>query len=95
VLRLANDSRFGLAAGCWTLDVRRAHRLARHLQAGTVWINMYRALAFNSPFSGHKDSGLGVQNGREAIDAYLKTKSVWCETATTFRDPFAIPGTQA
>ena len=88
VVQLANDSEFGLAAGVWTLDVRRAHRIARVMQSGTVWINMYRALAFNSPFGGYKNSGMGTQNGREAIYQYLRTKSVWCELSSEYRDTF-------
>ncbi|GAA0896200.1 aldehyde dehydrogenase [Pseudonocardia zijingensis] len=90
VVALANDSDFGLAAGVWTRDVRRAHTMARALQAGTVWINTYRALAYNSPFGGYKDSGTGRNNGLEAIHQYLQTKSVWCELGTDIPDPFVI-----
>ncbi len=90
VLRLANDSEFGLAAGVWTNDVRRAHSMARALQAGTVWINTYRALAFNSPFGGYKNSGTGRNNGIEAIEQYLQTKSVWCDLGRDELDPFVI-----
>lgn len=90
VLALANDSEFGLAAGVWTADIRRAHRFARSLQAGTVWINTYRALTFNSPFGGYKNSGLGRLNGQEAIQQYLQTKSVWCELSEDIQDPFVI-----
>lgn len=87
---LANDSPFGLVAGVWTRDVRRAHLVARALQAGTVWINTYRALACNSPFGGYKDSGIGRNNGAEAIAPYLQTKSVWCELGMDAPDPFVI-----
>jgi len=90
VLGLANDSDFGLAAGVWTRDLRRAHSMARGLQAGTVWINTYRALAFNSPFGGYKDSGTGRNNGIESIHQYLQTKSVWCELSTVAQDPFIL-----
>jgi aldehyde dehydrogenase (NAD+) len=90
VVALANGTSFGLAAGVWSLDIRRAHRVARRLQAGTVWINMYRAMTFNSPFGGYKDSGIGRQNGIEAIDAYLQTKSVWCELSDEVQDPFVM-----
>lgn len=95
VVQLANDSEFGLAAGVWTLDVRRAHRIARVMQSGTVWINMYRALACNSPFGGYKHSGIGTQNGREAIYQYLRTKSVWCELSSKYKDAFASAGESA
>ncbi|MBV9826584.1 MAG: aldehyde dehydrogenase [Alphaproteobacteria bacterium] len=90
VVALANSTPFGLAAGVWTRDINRAHTLARQLQAGTVWINTYRALAFNSPFGGYKASGIGRQNGMEAVDHYLQTKSVWCDLSNDVQDPFVI-----
>src|SRR3712207_9065112 len=81
---------FGLAAGVWTRDLRRAHTMARRLQAGTVWLNTYRAITFNSPFGGYKSSGIGRQNGIEAIHPYLQTKSVWCELSDQGQDPFVL-----
>ena len=90
VLALANDTEFGLAAGVWTHDVRRAHKMARALESGTVWINTYRALTFNSPFGGYKASGIGRQNGIEAVYQYLQTKSVWCELGDEVQDPFIM-----
>ena len=89
-IAIANDTRFGLAAGVWTRDLKRAHRVARGLQAGTVWINLYRAITFNSPFGGYKESGFGRLNGAEAIDEFLQTKSVWCELSEEVQDPFVM-----
>ena len=90
VMALANGTQFGLAAGVWTRDLRRAHTMAKRLQAGTVRINTYRALAFNSFFGGYKDSGLGGVDGIEAVDQFLQTKSVWCETSDEIQDPLVI-----
>ena len=66
--------------------------MARALEAGTVWINTYRALTFNSPFGGYKSSGIGRQNGIEAVHQYLQTKSVWCELGDEVQDPFMNEG---
>jgi aldehyde dehydrogenase (NAD+) len=89
-VRLANGTRYGLAAGVWTRDLRRAHRMARALEAGTVWINMYRAMAPQSPFGGYKESGIGRQNGSEAILEYVQTKSVWIDLSEDVQDPFVL-----
>jgi aldehyde dehydrogenase (NAD+) len=61
----------------WTQSVRRATMMAQKIRAGTVWVNTYRAVSFTMPFGGYKASGLGRENGAEAIDNYLQTKSVW------------------
>ncbi|HEX4397198.1 MAG TPA: aldehyde dehydrogenase [Trebonia sp.] len=76
---LANDVPFGLAAGVWTRDIARAHRVARQVQAGTVWVNTYRNTVPQSPFGGYKASGLGRESGLEGIREYLQIKSVWVD----------------
>jgi acyl-CoA reductase-like NAD-dependent aldehyde dehydrogenase len=79
-LRIANDTVFGLAAGVWTTDVKRAHRVAGRLRAGSVWINNYRLLGHGMPFGGYKQSGLGRELGIEALHGYTEVKSVWIDT---------------
>jgi aldehyde dehydrogenase (NAD+) len=89
-IRIANDVIFGLAAGVWTQDVARAQLMAKRLQAGTVWINTYRAVSFTSPMGGYKSSGIGRVNGQEMIRDYLQTKSVWIDTNPDVPNPFAL-----
>ena len=74
---LANRSRYGLAAGIWTKDVQKAHRVARAIQAGTVWINTYNFYDPAAPFGGYKFSGFGRDLGKEALESYTETKTVW------------------
>ena len=76
-IALANRSRYGLAAGIWTKDVQRAHRVARALKAGTVWVNTYNFYDPTAPFGGYKFSGFGRDLGREALAQYTETKAVW------------------
>jgi len=90
LVRQANDTHFGLAAGIWTRDVQRAHRVAHALKAGTIWVNSYRTVSFNAPFGGYKMSGLGRENGVESIREYTQLKSVWVELSGQTRDPFSL-----
>ena len=87
---IANDVRFGLGAGVWTADIGRAVRMSERIQAGTVWVNTYRAVSYMSPFGGYKDSGLGRENGQEAIREYLQVKSVWINTGAPTGNPFVM-----
>jgi aldehyde dehydrogenase (NAD+) len=90
LIRQANDTPFGLAAGIWTRDIQRAHRVAHALRAGTVWINSYRTVSFNAPFGGYKMSGIGRENGLESVKEYTQVKSVWVELSGQTRDPFSL-----
>ncbi|MGE4157819.1 MAG: aldehyde dehydrogenase family protein [Planctomycetota bacterium] len=76
-LAQANDSCYGLASGVWTKNTGKAHRVAAALQAGTVWVNTYNMFHPGSPFGGVKSSGFGRELGKEALDLYTQTKSVW------------------
>ena len=76
-VRIANDSMYGLVSAVWTQDIQRAIRMARAIQAGSVWINMWNGFDSASPFGGVKSSGFGREMGRHAIDMYTEVKSVW------------------
>jgi len=76
---LANQTIYGLAAGIWTKDIQKAHRAAKAIRAGTVWINSYNFYDSGAPFGGFKASGFGRDLGREALDGYLETKTVWVQ----------------
>jgi acyl-CoA reductase-like NAD-dependent aldehyde dehydrogenase len=76
-LREANSVPFGLGAAVWTRDVSRAHRVAQAVRAGIVWINDYHRIDPASPWGGFKMSGIGRENGLEAIRNYTEVKSVW------------------
>jgi acyl-CoA reductase-like NAD-dependent aldehyde dehydrogenase len=77
VIQRANNTTYGLAAGMWTQNVARAHRVSAQLKAGVVWINTYDLFAPNAPFGGYKQSGYGRDNSFEAIEAVTEVKSVW------------------
>src|SRR5690606_14161745 len=87
---IANDVRFGLGAGVWTGDIGRAIVMSERVQAGTVWVNAYRAVSYMSPFGGYKDSGIGRENSMESIREYLQTKSVWINTGAPTGNPFVM-----
>lgn len=89
-LEIANDTNFGLAAGIWTDNSSRGHRVAELVDAGIVWINEYRVVAPNSPFGGYKDSGIGRESGHEGLAAYYQTKSIWEDHSGDVGDPFSL-----
>jgi len=86
-IALANDSLFGLASGVWTASMQRAFKMVERLQAGTVWVNMYRSASFMMPLTGRKDSGLGSENGQANIRNYLEPKSVWINHGSAINPP--------
>ena len=76
-IALANETIYGLAAGIWTKDIQKAHRVARSIKAGTVWVNTYNMYDPAAPFGGYKASGYGRDLGRESLEGFLETKTVW------------------
>ena len=87
-VRIANATQYGLAAGVWTESLRRAVDMSNQLIAGTVWVNTYRSTSYTSPFGGFKSSGLGRENGMDAIYDYLQVKSVWFYTGSPVDNPY-------
>ncbi len=88
-IAIANSTPYGLAAGLWTGDTGRAHRVAARIEAGMVWVNTYRYIRWSTPYGGVKSSGWGRENGIEALDSYLETKTTVISTTGKFADPFA------
>jgi betaine-aldehyde dehydrogenase len=79
LLQQANETIYGLSAGIWTRDIVRAHRFAKEIKAGVVWINTYNMFNAASPFGGYKQSGYGREMGKQALELYTQTKSVWVD----------------
>jgi (Z)-2-((N-methylformamido)methylene)-5-hydroxybutyrolactone dehydrogenase len=86
----ANDSRYGLAAGIWTRDLKRAMRVPKQLEAGSVWVNAYRLVSYLAPFGGVKASGIGRENGIRAVYEFLEAKSVFINSASSTENPFVL-----
>ncbi|MBS7809393.1 aldehyde dehydrogenase family protein [Roseococcus pinisoli] len=80
VITRANNTGFGLGSGLWTRDVTKAHKLAKSIRAGSVWINCYQAMDPAVPFGGYKMSGYGRESGKQHVEEYLNVKSVWIKT---------------
>jgi acyl-CoA reductase-like NAD-dependent aldehyde dehydrogenase len=78
-IQIANDVEYGLAAAVWTRDIKKAHYVARRLQAGTVWINTYNIYDTAAPFGGYKQSGFGREMSMHALEHYTQVKSVWVD----------------
>ena len=90
-MKFANDTPFGLAAGVFTRDLTRAHRMIREIHAGVVWVNTYRVVSPIVPFGGYGLSGLGREGGMESVLEYTRTKSVWLRTSDDpIPDPFVM-----
>ncbi len=88
-IAIANDTSYGLTAGLWTSDVGRAHRVSGRIKAGMVWVNTYRFIRWSTPYGGFKGSGWGRENGIEALDAYLETRTTVISTTGRFPDAYA------
>jgi acyl-CoA reductase-like NAD-dependent aldehyde dehydrogenase len=79
LIKQANATVYGLSAGIWTRDITRAHRFAKEIKAGVVWINTFNMFNAASPFGGYKQSGYGREMGKHALEMYTQVKSVWVD----------------
>ena len=89
-VEIANDTPYGLAAALWTNSIERVVKIPKRLQAGTIWVNAYRVVSYLAPFGGVKASGLGRENGIEAIKEYLEPKSVFINGNPDVPNPFVM-----
>ena len=90
VIEKANDTLYGLTAGVWTENLKRAHKMIRGLKAGTVYVNTMSMLDSNAPFGGMKQSGFGRELGIEALNLYTQTKHVWMEMSENHLDWYGM-----
>jgi aldehyde dehydrogenase (NAD+) len=88
-IKIANDTPYGLTAGLWTRDVGRAHRVSNRIDAGSVWVNTYLFIRVSNPYGGFKASGWGRENGIEALDPFLETRTTVVSTTGAFPNMFA------
>ncbi len=89
-LSIANDSLYDLAGRTWTSDKKKIFRTADGLTIGTVWVSTCRSMSFLAPFDGREQSGFGRENGLDAIDEFLQSKSVWIHTGEETPDKFSL-----
>src|SRR3546814_19991494 len=91
-IAIANATPYGLAAGLWSRDAGRAHRVAARIEAGMVWVNTYRYIRWSTPYGGVKASGWGRENGLEGLAPFLEPKTTIVSTTGIFPHPFASRG---
>ena len=89
-IRIANDSKYGLASGIWTNNLKRAHRVAKRIEAGTVWINTYRSSGMGAPFGGKKLSGHGKERSWHSLLEFTNVKNIMLDLSEDERDPFVL-----
>lgn len=89
-IQIANSTKFGLASGVWTMNIRRAHSISSEINAGQIWVNTYRSSGAMAPFGGFGHSGYGKERGTEALFEYTRLKNVMMDLSDEVRDPFTI-----